>query len=366
MSWLTRGGKSKEREEAGSALGPEDRGPLVQAMLEHGGDPWDRAAVGRDPTLEAAERQWLSYVSACRPKGEKKCSALQWLLFGVARALQAAAEEKERRIRRLQGELQVARDEVLALRCEGSLLGRQAGQLRRLRAELRAEAAENARLRGKVQRLGALLALGKGEAAEMGDGDGRREEAAAPGASFGRAKAAEGDGGRGAGDAPGKEKVWRKKQEGWPVWAQRLWALERRTPFTQEEAKRAVAAIGLPWPKVGAVVRALPADGMSGGEILRLVVRNLGEYEPLRDNMEGEPWTDVQEASACVCGNVLLRALKQREKPVTPDFDIFGVNVEQGDVGVLACRAPELHKGFFISLGSTLIGRPLGKMSKEF
>lgn len=381
MSWLTRGGKSKEKEEPESSLSQEERGLLVQAMLEHGGDPWDYKVVGQDPTLKAAERHWLNYVSVYHPKGEKKCSALQWLLFDLARVLQAAVEEKEQRIQNLQNNLQVAHNEILALRCDSSLLSEQAEQLRKLREELRAEAADNARLRRKVQCLGTLLSLGKGldrrkVAAlskadwdpEVWDGDGwsleAREESSVPGvgaAGARKVKPTEGDRGQGAGDTSRKEKVWRKQKEGWPVWVNRIWTLEQCTPFTHEAAKRVVTAIGLPWPKVGAIIRALPADETLGGEILRLVIRNLGEYEPLKDNMEGAPWRDVQEASAYMCGNVLLRALKQREKPVTPDFDIFGVNVEQGDVGVLACRAPELHKGFFISLGSTLIGRPLGE-----
>lgn len=381
MSWLTRGGKSKEKEEPESSSGREERGLLVQAMLEHGADPWDHKVVGQEPSLKAAERRWQNYVSAFHPKGEKKCSALQWLLFDLARALQAAVEEKEQRIGDLQNDLQVARKEVLALRCDSSRLSEQAEQLPKLKEELRAEAAENARLRRKVQCLATLLSLGKGldgrkVAAlskadwdpEVRDGDGwgleAREESPAQGADAagaGEAKPAEGDGGQEAGDTSRKEKVWRKRKEGWPVWVNRMWSLEQRTPFTHEEAKRVVTAIGLPWPKVGAVIRALPADEVSGGEILRLVIRNLGEYEPLKDNTEGAPWRDVQEASAYVCGNVLLRVLKQREEPVTPDFDIFGVNVEQGDVGVLACRAPKLHKGFFISLGSTLIGRPLSE-----
>ncbi|KAJ7397846.1 hypothetical protein BTVI_131400 [Pitangus sulphuratus] len=347
-------------------------------MLEHGGDPWDCKVVGQDPTLEAAERHWLNYVSLYHPKGEKKCSALQWLLFNLARALQAAVEEKERSIQSLQDSLQRARDEVLALRCDSSRLSEQDEQLRE---ELRAEAAENARLRRKVQCLGTLLSLGKGlgrrkvAALSKGDwdqevwgGDGWslevREESSVQGMCAGaarKAKPVEGDRGQGEGEMSRKEEVWRKQKEGWPVWVNRIWTLEQCTPFTHEAAKRVVTAIGLPWPKVGAIIRALPANEILGGEILRLVIRNLGEYEPLKDNMEGAPWRDVQEVSAYVCGNVLLRALKQREKPVTPDFDIFEVHVEQGDVGVLACRVPELHKGFFISMGSTLIGRPLGE-----
>lgn len=378
MSWLTRGGKSKEKEEPECSLGQEERGVLVQAMLEHGGDPWDCKAVGQDPSLKAAEKHWLNYVSVYHPKGEKKCSALQWLLFDLARALQAAVEEKEQCIQTLQNSLQVARNEIQALRCDSALLSEQAEQLRQLREELRAEGAENACLRRKVQCLGTLLSLGKGldqrkVAAlskvdwdpEAWDGDGwgleGQEEPSAPGVgatSAGKVKPMEGERGQGAGDTSRKE-VWRKQKEGWPVWVNRIWSLEQCTPFTHEAAKRVVTAIGLPWPKVGAIVRALPDGETLGGEILRLVIRNLGEYEPLKDNMEGAPWRDVQEASAYVCGNVLLRALKQREKPVTSDFDIFEVNVEQGDVGVLACRAPKLHKGFFISLGSTLIGRPL-------
>lgn len=381
MSWLTRGGKSKEKEEPESAVRQEERGALVQAMLEHGGDPWDYKVVEQDPTLKAAEKQWLNYVSVFHPKGEKKCSALQWLLFDLAQVLQAAVEEKERCIQSLQNSLQAARKEALALRCDSSLLRQQTEQLHKLREELRAEAAENARLRRKVQCLGTLLSLGKGldqrkVAAlskadwdpEAWDGDGwsleAQEEPSVPGAGVAgtrKAKPAEGETGQGAGDVSGKEKVWRKGKEGWPVWVNRIWTLEQCAPFTIEAAKQVVMAIGLPWPKVGAIIRALPAGETVGGEILRLVIRNLGEYEPLRDNMEGAPWRDVQEAAAYLCGNVLLRVLKQREKPVTPDFDIFGVNVEQGDVGVLACRAPELHKGFFISLGSTLIGRPLSE-----
>lgn len=381
MSWLTRGGKPKEKEEAESSLSQEERGLLVQAMLEHGGDPWDCKVVGQDPTLKAAERHWRNYLSAYRPKGEKKCSALQWLLFDLARVLQAAVEEKEQRIQSLQGSLQVARSEILALRCDRSLLSEQAEQLPQLREELRAGAAENARLRRKVQCLGALLSLGKGlgrrRAAALSQADWdpdpeawgglgwsspEGQEGPPPaGAGARKAKPAEGDRGREAGEMSRKEKVWKKRKEGWPVWVNRVWTLEQCTPFSHEAAKWVVAAIGLPWPAVGAVVRALPAEEALGGEILRLVVRNLGEYKPLRDNTEGPPWRDVREASAYLCGNVLLRALKQREKPVTPDFDIFGVNVEQGDVGVLACRAPELQKGFFISLGSTLIGHPLGE-----
>ncbi|XP_030334163.1 uncharacterized protein LOC115604845 [Strigops habroptila] len=381
MSWLSRGGKSKEKEDPESPPSREERGVLVQAMLEHGGDPWDYKVIGEDPTLKGAERQWLNYVSVYHPKGEKKCSALQWLLFDLARVLQAAVEEKEQRIQSLQNNLQVARNEVLALRCDSSLLSEQAEQLRQLRDELRDEAAENARLRRRVHCLGTLLTLGNGwdqrKVAglskadwdpEVWDGDGwsleAQEELPVQGggaAGARKVKPAEGGGHQGEGDLSGKEKVWRKRKEGWPVWVNRMWALERRTAFTQEVAKRVVTAIGLPWPKVGAILRALPVEGVSGGEILRLVVRNLGEYEPLRDNMDGAPWKDVRDASAYVCGNVLLRVLKQREKPVTPDFDVFGVNVEQGDVGVLACRAPEPHKGFFISLGATLIGRPLGE-----
>ncbi|KAM6288245.1 membrane protein MLC1 isoform 4-T4 [Spheniscus humboldti] len=149
MSWLTRGGKSKEKEEPESSLSQEERGLLVQAMLEHGGDPWDYKVVGQDPTLKAAERHWLNYVSVYHPKGEKKCSALQWLLFDLARVLQAAVEEKEQRIQNLQNNLQVAHNEILALRCDSSLLSEQAEQLRKLREELRAEAADNARLRRK-------------------------------------------------------------------------------------------------------------------------------------------------------------------------------------------------------------------------
>ncbi|CAN0008131.1 unnamed protein product [Bubo scandiacus] len=381
MSWLTRGGKSREKEEPESSPSREERGVLVQAMLEHGGDPWDCKVIGQEPTLRAAERHWQNYVSVCHPKGEKKCSALQWLLFDLARVLQAAVEEKERCIQNLQNNLQVARSEILALRCESSLLSEQAEELRKLREELRAEAVENAQLRSKVQCLGTLLSLGKGldqrmVAAlrkanwepEVWDGDGwsleEQKESSVQGvgaAGTRKVKPVEGDKGQGEGDMSRKEKVWKKRKEGWPVWVNRMWTLEQCTSFTHEAAKQLVTAIGLPWPKVGAVIRALPADEVLGGEILRLVIRNLGEYEPLKDNMEGAPWRDVQEASAYVCGNVLLRVLKQREKPVTPDFDIFGVNVEQGDVGVLACRAPELHKGFFISLGSTLIGRPLGE-----
>ncbi|KAM6291185.1 uncharacterized protein LJ264_004020 [Porphyrio hochstetteri] len=378
MSWLTRGGKSKEKEEAESPLSQEERGLLVQALLEHGGDPWDSKVLGQDPTLKAAERLWQNYVSAYHPKGEKKCSALQWLLFDLARALEVVVEEKEQCVQNLQSNLQVARNEILALRCDSSLLSEQAEQLRKLRDELSAEASKNAALRRKLRCLGTLLSLGKGgleqrkvaaldEAnwdLEFWEGDGWsvevQEEAPVGAAGARKVKPVEGGRGRGAGKASKKQKVWRK-QEGWPVWVNRIWTLEQCTPFTHEAAKQMVTAIGLPWPKVGAIIRALPADDMLGGEILRLVIRNLGEYEPLKDNMEGAPWRDVQEASAYLCGNVLLRVLKQREKPVTPDFDIFGVNVEQGDVGVLACRAPELHKGFFISLGSTLIGRPLGE-----
>ncbi|XP_014818839.1 PREDICTED: vasodilator-stimulated phosphoprotein-like [Calidris pugnax] len=162
MSWLTRGGKSKEKEDVESPPSQEERGVLVQAMLEHGGDPWDRRVVGQEPSLKAAERHWLNYVSSYHPKGEKKCSALQWLLFHLARALQAAVEEKEQCIQNLQNSLQVARNEVLALRCDSSQLSEQAEQLGKLREELRAEAAENARLRRKVQCLGTLLSLGKG------------------------------------------------------------------------------------------------------------------------------------------------------------------------------------------------------------
>ncbi|XP_042648292.1 uncharacterized protein LOC116965900 [Tyto alba] len=378
MSWLTRGGKSREKEDPESSPNREERGLLVQAMLEHGGDPWDSAVVGQDPTLKAAERHWQNYVSVYHPKGEKKCSALQWLLFGLARVLQAAVEQKEERIQNLQNDLQGARNEILALRCDSSLLSEQAEELRKLREELRAAAVENAQLRSKVQCLGTLLSLGKGLDRSVvaalnldpagWDRDswssGAQKESPAQGAGTAgdkKAKLAEGDGGQGEGDMSRKEKAWRKRKEGWPLWVNRMWTLEQCTPFTHEAAKQVVTAIGLPWPKVGAVIRALPAGEVSGGEILRLVIRNLGEYEPLKDNMEGAPWRDVQEASAYVCGNVLLRVLKQRETLVTPDFDIFGVKVEQGDVGVLACRAPELHKGFFISLGSTLIGRPLGE-----
>ncbi|XP_054044713.1 uncharacterized protein LOC128904423 isoform X2 [Rissa tridactyla] len=162
MSWLTRAGKSKEKEEAGSSPSQEERGVLVQAVLEHGGDPWDCKVVGQEPSLKAAERHWLNYVSVYHPKGEKKCSALQWLLFDLARALQAAVEEKEQCIQNLQNSLQVARNEILALRCDSSQLSQQAEQLPKLREELRAEAAENARLRRKVQCLGTLLSLGKG------------------------------------------------------------------------------------------------------------------------------------------------------------------------------------------------------------
>ncbi|XP_064362495.1 uncharacterized protein LOC135327489 [Dromaius novaehollandiae] len=384
MSWLTRGGKSKEKEESESSLNQEERGLLVQAMLEHGGDPWDYKVIGQDPTLKAAERHWVNYISMYHPKGEKKCSALQWLLFDLASALQMAIEEKDQCIKNLQNNLQVAHNEILALRCDNSLLNEQAEQLRELKEKLRAENADNARLRKKVQCLGTLLALGKGldhrkVAAlsktdwdpETWDGDiwnlEDKENSTAQGVAAGvtrKIRPAEGDIAlktQGVGDMSRKETVWKKQKEGWPVWVNRIWTLEQCTPFTYEEAKRVVTAIGLPWPKVGAIIRALPASETSGGEILRLVIRNLGEYEPLKDNMEGAPWTDVQEASAYVCGNVLLRVLKQREKPVTPDFDIYGVNAEPGDIGVLACRAPELHKGFFISLGSTLIGRPLGE-----
>lgn len=362
-------------------MGQEERGLLVQAMLEHGGDPWDYKVVEQDPTLKAAERLWLNYVSVYHPKGEKKCSALQWLLFDLARVLQAAVEEKEQSIQNLRNSLQVARNEILALRCDSAVLSQQPEQLPRLREELRTEAGENAPLRRKVQCLGTLLSLGRGldrrkVAApskadwdpEAWDGSGWRVEAreepsaAGPGVAGARkVTRVQGERDEGAGDTPRKEKVWQKQKEGWPVWVNRMWTLEQCTPFAHEAAKQVVTAIGLPWPKVGAIVRALPADEMLGGEILRLVIRNLGEYEPLKDNMEGAPWRDVQEASAYLCGNVLLRVLKQREKPVTADFDIFGVNVEQGDVGVLACRAPEVRKGFFISLGSTLIGRPLGE-----
>ncbi|XP_056196846.1 uncharacterized protein LOC130150195 [Falco biarmicus] len=366
MSWLTRGGK--EKEEAEGSLSPEEGGLLVEAMLEHGGDPWDYKEVGQEPTLKAAERLWLNYVAASHPKGEKKCAALQWLLFDLARVLQAAVEEKERCIQGLRGDLRAARGDALAL-------SRQAEQLRQLREALGAEAAENARLRRKVQCLGTLLSLGKGvdhgKAVALSKADGDPEalggdgwSAAAPAAGAagaGEAQPAEAGRGRGAEDVAGKEKAWRKQKEGWPVWVSRLWASEHCAPFTREAARRAVAAIGLPWPKVRAITRALPAAETLGGEILRLVIRNLGEYEPLKDNTAGEPWRDGQEASAHVCGNVLLRVLKQRKKPVTPDFDVFGVNVEQGDVGVLACRAPEPQKALFISLGSTLIGRPLSE-----
>lgn len=380
MSWLTRGGKSKEKEPESSSV-PEERGLLAQAMLEHGGDPWDCKAVEEDPTLKAAERHWLNYVSISHPKGEKKCSALQWLLFHLARGLQAAVEEKDQRIQSLQSNLQVARSEVLALRCDSSLRSEQAEELRKLRDELRAAAAENARLKRKVQCLGTLMSLGKGldqgkVAAlsqadwdpEMWNGDRwsleAQEESSLPGAvatGARKAKPAEGDRGRGARDTSRRARVWKKQEKGWPMWVNRVWTLEQCTSFTHEAAKQVVTTIGLPWPKVGAIIRALPAEEISGGEILRLVIRNLGEYEPLKDNTEGAPWRDVQEASAYVCGNVLLRVLKQREKPVPPDFDIFGVTVEQGDVVVLACRAPEMHKEFLISLGSTLIGRPLGE-----
>ncbi|XP_066846633.1 uncharacterized protein [Anser cygnoides] len=376
MSWLSRGTKSKEKPESESSLTQEERGLLVQAMLEHGGDPWDYKVVGQDPTLKAAERHWVNYIAAYHPKGEKKCSALQWLLFDLASILQATVEEKEQCIKTLQNNLQVAHNEILELRCDNALLSEQAEQVRKMKEELRAENADNARLRKKVQCLGKLLSLGKGldqrkVAAlsetncnpEMWDGDTwnveNQENSAVQGVGARKIKPAEGDGSQGAGDMSRKEKVWKKQREGWPVWVNRIWTLEQHTPFTYEAAKQVVTAIGLPWPKVGAIIRALPPEEALGGEILRLVIRNLGEYEPLKDNMEGAPWRDVREASAYVCGNVVLRVLKQQEKPVTADFDILGVNVEQADVGVLACRAPEVHKGFFISLGSILIGRPL-------
>lgn len=374
MSWLTRATKSKEKPESESSQAPEERGLLVQAMLEHGRDPWDPKVVSQDPTLQAAERHWLSYVAMNHPKGEKKCSALQWLLFDLASVLQATVEEKEQCIKSLQNNLQLAQNEVLALRCDKALLSEQAEQVRKIKEELRAESADNARLRKKVQCLGKLLSLGKGldqrKAAALSETNGNletwdgenvenQENSAGQGVGARKIKPEEGDGSQGAGDVSRKEKVWKKQREGWPVWVNRIWALEQHTPFTYEAAKRVVAAIGLPWPKVGAIIRALPPEEALGGEILRLVIRNLGEYEPLKDNMEGVPWADVQEVSAYVCGNVVLRVLKQQEKPVTADFDIHGVSVEQADIGVLACRAPELHKGFFISLGSTLIGRPL-------
>lgn len=376
MSWLTRAGKSKEKEEPECSVGREERGLLVQVMLEHGGDPWDYKAVGQDPTLKAAERHWVNYVSTYHPKGDKKCSALQWLLFDLASVLQAAVEEKEQCAKNLQNSLQVAHNEILALRCDNALLGE---QLRRAREELRAESAENARLRRKVQCLSRLLGKGldQRKVAALSEGDGepglrdgdvwdveiQENSAVQGGGAVGarKTKLAEREGSAGTGDrdVSKKEKVWKKNKEGWPMWVNRIWTLEQHTPFTHEAAKRVVTAIGLPWPKVGAIIRALPPNEALGGEILRLVIRNLGEYEPLKDNMEGAPWRDIQEAAAYVCGNVVLRALKQQEKPVSSDFDILGMNVEQGDVGVLACRAPEAHRGFFISLGSTLIGRPL-------
>lgn len=71
-----------------SSLNQEERGLLVLAMLDHARDPWDYKVVVQDPTLKAAERLWINYVSMEHPTGEKKCWALQWLAFDLASVLQ--------------------------------------------------------------------------------------------------------------------------------------------------------------------------------------------------------------------------------------------------------------------------------------
>jgi len=52
---------------------------------------------------------------------------------------------------------------------------------------------------------------------------------------------------------------------------------------------------------------ALPAGEMME-KILRWVMRNSEDCEPLTADREGTPWTDAQAAAASVCGMVCARA----------------------------------------------------------